>query len=240
MSNKDHLLGEKIHDGLNNMYTHLSAQMFAPFLVLSNFFLTGINVQTDVVKLMNKKSGSKYDHGMLTLETSKISPKVYSILLQKAQEDELEDYIVKLVEQDLDKLGQKEEAIILFDKLREEFLGEINLLKQEFVSGRVVESSEMGPNGQSIELRDFVTKHVEQKLDKEEFQALLNSFRREFLNEINLLKNKLAFLPDVPINPNESKPAMEDVGEVNDFKEGQLLESDKVTGTIKEVIDMDF
>jgi hypothetical protein len=33
---------------------------------------------------------------------------------------------------------------------------------------------------------------------------------------------------------------VEQANKVNDLKEGQLLESDRVTGTIKEVIDMDF
>ncbi|MCM2532315.1 hypothetical protein NDK43_07815 [Neobacillus pocheonensis] len=235
MSNQDLLLGEK----LNSMYSHLGAQMAAPFYVLSNFFLTAGNLQTDAVRLTNKESESKYEREMFTLGTSKISPRVYSILEQKAKANELEDYITKLVEHDLDKLDKEEETITLFDTLRGEFLSEINLFKQEFASRPVVDSNGVN-TGQANELRDFVTKLGEQKLDKEEFQTLLNSLRSEFLDEINLLKNELASRPVVPADPNKLKPAMEQAEEVNDLKEGQLLESVQVTGTIKEVIDMDF
>jgi hypothetical protein len=35
-------------------------------------------------------------------------------------------------------------------------------------------------------------------------------------------------------------PAIEPAEEVKDIKEGQLVESDQVKGTIEEVIDMDF
>ena len=94
--------------------------------------------------------------------------------------------------------------------------------------------------GEANELLDSVTNLGEQKLDKEEFQTLLNSIRNEFLDEINFLKNELAFRPVVSAKPNKSKPAMEHAEEVDDFKEGQLLESDQVTGTIKEVLDIDF
>jgi hypothetical protein len=239
MNNKDQLLGEKFVDGLNNMYSHLGAQMVAPFYALSNFFLPAVDRQTGVDKVMNKESGSKYDHVKFTLEPSKISPKVYSILEQKAKANELEDYIAKLVEQDLDKLDKEEETIHLLDTLRNEFLGKINLLKREFASRLVVDSDERG-TGQAKDLRDFVTKLGEQKLDKEEFRRLLNSLRSDLLDEISLLKNELAFRPVVSANLIESKPDMEHVEEVNDFKEGQLLAGDQVTGTIKEVIDMDF
>ncbi|SMQ72958.1 hypothetical protein SAMN05444673_2297 [Bacillus sp. OV166] len=236
MYNKDHLLGEKFIGGLNNMYSHLGAQMVSPFYVLSNFFLTAVNHQTDEVRLMNKESGSKYERVLLTLETLKISPKVYSILEQKAQANELEEYITNLVEHDLAQLEKEEEAITI-DTLREEFLGEINLLKQKFASRLVEDPNEMG-SGQETELRDFVTKLGEQKLDKEEFQTLLNSLRREFLDEINLLKKELTFRPVT--DPNKYNPAIEPAEEVKDIKEGQLVESDQVKGTIKEVIDMDF
>ncbi|NHC41993.1 hypothetical protein G6549_18740 [Bacillus sp. MM2020_1] len=235
MSNKDHLLGDKSAFGVNNMDSHLGAQMFAPFYALSNFFLTAANLQTDVFRLMNMEPGSKNAHVGLTLKTSEISPKVYSFLEQKAQANELEDYITKLVEQDMDKF-EKEETI---DTLREEFLGKINLLKQEFASRFDVGRIEVG-SVQTNELRDFVTKLGEQKLDKDQFQTLLKSLRSELLSEINLLKNDLTVRPVDPANPSNTKPAVEQANDVNDFKEGQLLESDRVTGTIKEVIDMDF
>jgi hypothetical protein len=93
---------------------------------------------------------------------------------------------------------------------------------------------------QTNELRDFVTKLGEQKLDKDQFQTLLKSLRSELLSEINLLKNELTVRPVDPANPSNTKPAVEQANKVNDLKEGQLLESDRVTGTIKEVIDMDF
>lgn len=239
MNNKDHLLGEKFIGGLNNMYSHLGAQMVSPFYVLSNFFLTAVNHQTDEVRLMNKESGSKYERVLLTLETLKISPKVYSILEQKAQANELEEYITNLVEHDLDKLEKEEEAITLFDTRREEFLGEINLLKQKFASRLVEDPNEMG-SGQETELRDFVAKLGEQKLDKEEFQTMLNSLRSEFLDEINSLKKELPFGPVIHANPNKYNPALEPTEEMKDIKEGQLVKSDQVKGTIKEVIDMDF
>jgi arsenate reductase-like glutaredoxin family protein len=239
MSNKDYLLGEKSSFGLDNLYSHLGAQMIAPFYALSSLFLTAVNLQTDVGKLMNKESGSKDQRIMFTLETSKISPKVYSILEQKAKENELEDYITKLVEQDVEKLDKEEETITVLDTLRKEFLGKINLLKQEFASRVVVDPNEIG-SGQAYELRNFVTKLGEQKLDKEEFQTLLNSLRSDLLDEISLLKNELAFRPDVPSNPNKQNPPVEPAEVVTDIKEGQLLESDRVKGTIEEVIDMDF
>jgi hypothetical protein len=239
MSNKDYLLGEKSAFGLNNTYSHLGAQMIAPFYALSNLFLTAVNLQTDVGKIMNKESGSNDERVMLTLETSKISPKVYSILEQKAKENELEDYLTKLVEQDVDKLDKEEEAITLLDTLRKEFLGKINLLKQEFASRVVVDPNEIG-SIQANELRNFVTKLGEQKLDKEEFQTLLNSLRSDLLDEISVLKSELAYRPVVPSNPNKQNPAVEPAQVVKDIKEGQLLESDQVKGTINEVIDMDF
>jgi hypothetical protein len=235
MSNKDHLLGDKSAFGVNNMDSHLGAQMFAPFYALSNFFLTAANLQTDVFRSMNMISGSKNEHVGLTLKTSEISPKVYSFLEQKARANELEDYITKLVEQDMDKF-EREETI---DTLREEFLGKINLLKQEFASRLDVGRIEVG-SVQTNELRDFVTKLGEQKLDKDQFQTLLKSLRSELLSEINLLKNDLTVRPVDLANPSNTKPAVEQAIDVNDLKEGQLLESDRVTGTIKEVIDMDF
>ncbi|WP_232490003.1 hypothetical protein [Neobacillus cucumis] len=235
MSNKDHLLADKSAFGLYNMESHLGAQMFAPFYALSNFFLTAANLQTDVFRLMNIESGSKNEPVELTLKTSEISPKVYSFLEQKAQANELEDYITKLVEQDMKKI-EKEETI---DTLREEFLSKINSLKQEFASLLDVDHIGVG-SVQTNELRDFVTKLGEQKLDKDQFQTLLKSLRSELLSEIHLLKNELSFRPVDPANPNTTKPALEQAKEENDLKEGQLVESDQVTGTIEEVIDMDF
>jgi hypothetical protein len=96
---------------------------------------------------------------------------------------------------------------------------------------------------QANELRDYVTKLLEQDLhkpDKEEFRTLFDSFRNEFLGEINLLKKELALRPVVAANDNESRTVIDHEEEVDDFKEGQLLESDRVTGTIKEVINVDF
>ncbi|WP_066255702.1 hypothetical protein [Neobacillus drentensis] len=235
MSNKDNHLGDQSAFRVNNMDSHLGAQMFAPFYALSNFFLTAANLQTDVFRLMNMESRSKKEQAGLTLKTSKISPKVYSFLEQKAQANELEDYITKLVEQDMDKV-EKEETI---DTLREEFLGKINLLKQEFASRLDVGRIEVG-SVQTNELQDFVTKLGEQKLDKDQFQTLIKTLRSELLSEINLLKNDLIVRPVDPANPSNTKPVVEQANDVNDLKEGQLLESDRVTGTIKEVIDMDF
>lgn len=235
MSNKDHLLGDKSASGVNNRDSHLGAQMFAPFYALSNFFLTAANLQTDVFRLMKMESVSKNEHVGLTLKTSKISPKVYSFLEQKAQANELEDYLTKLVEKDMNKF-EKEETI---DTLREEFLAKINQLKQEFASRFDVGRTGVG-SVQTNELQDFVTKLGEQKLDKDQFQTLLKSLRSELLNEINRLKSELIVRPVDPANPSSTTAVVEQANEVNDLKEGQLLESDRVTGTIKEIIDMDF
>ncbi|MGG1400820.1 hypothetical protein ABE288_23780 [Bacillus salipaludis] len=235
MSNKDHLLADKTSFGLDNMDSSLGERMFAPFYALSNFFLTAANLQTDVFRLMNMESGSKNEPIGLTLKTSKISSKVYSFLEQKAQANELEDYITKLVEQDMRKV-EKEETI---DALREEFLGKINSLKQEFSSRLDVDY--IGVRSvPTNELRDFVTKLGEQKLDKDQFQSLVKSLRSELLSEIHLLKNELNFRPVEHDHPDTIKSAMKHAKEVNDLKEGQLLESDRVTGTIEEVIEMDF
>ncbi|MEH7417496.1 hypothetical protein V7266_19710 [Neobacillus drentensis] len=238
MSNKEHLLDDKSAFGLHTIYSDLTAQMFAPFYALSNFFLTPATRQRDVSSLTNMESGSKNERVGLTLNSSKISPKVYSFLEQKAQANELEDYITNLVVQDLDKL-KKEETITLIDSLREEFLGKINLLKQEFASGSTADPIGMG-SLPANEIRDFITKLGEQKLDKDQFQALLKSFRSELLSEINQLKKELTYRPVDPAHSNNTKPVMEHAKKVNDLKEGQLLKSDQVTGTIEEVIDIDF
>ncbi|MED4226928.1 hypothetical protein [Neobacillus cucumis] len=235
MSNKDHLRGEKSAVGLHNIYSNLTAQMFAPFYALSNFFLTPATRQTDVVRM---ESNSKNETEGLILNPLKISPKVYAFLEQKAQANELEDYITNLVEQDLDKL-QKEETLTLIDSLREEFLSKIDLLKQEFASGKVADSTGM-ESLQATELRGFITKLGEQKLDKDQFQTLLKSFRTELLSEINQLKNDITSRPVDPAYINNTKPSKEHAEEVNDLKEGQLLDSEQVTGTIEEVIDIDF
>jgi Ca2+-binding EF-hand superfamily protein len=235
MSNKDHFLGEKSDVGFHTIYSDLTAQMFAPFYALTNFFLAPATRQTDVVRLESK---SKNETQRLALNPLKISPKVYSFLEQKAQAHELEDYITNLVEQDLDKL-KKEETLTLIDSLREEFLGKINSLKQEIASGTVADSTGTG-SLQANELRDFITKLGEQKLDKDQFQTLLKSFRSELLSEINQLKNEITFRPVDPAYSNNTKHAVEHSKEVDDLKEGQLLESDQVTGTIEEIIDVDF
>jgi hypothetical protein len=238
MSNKDDLLAEKSAFELTNLYSHLGAQMFAPFNALSNILLSAANLQTDVFRGINMESGSKNEGVALTLKSSKLSPKVYSFLEQKAQENELEEYLTKLVEQDLDQL-KKEKTNTLIDTLREEFLGKINLLKQEFAS-RLDENPLGTGSVQTKELRDFVTKLGEQKLDKDQFQTLLKSLKSELLSEINLLKNELTNRPVDSANPNNKEHAMEHAMEVNDLKEGQLVESEQVKGTIKEVIDTDF
>lgn len=238
MSNKDDLLGQKSAFELNNMYSHLGAQMFAPFYALSNIFLSAANLQTDGLRGINMKSESKDEGEALTLKSSKISPIVYSFLEQKAQKNELEEYLTKLVEQDLDQV-EKGKTNSLIDTLREEFLGKINLLKQEFASR--LDDNLLGTGSvQANELRDFVTKLGEQKLDKDQFQTLLKSLKSELLSEINLLKNELTIRPVESANPINKEPAMEDAKEVDDLKEGQLLESEQVSGSIKEAIDIDF
>ncbi|WP_078408866.1 hypothetical protein [Priestia abyssalis] len=240
MSNQNKRLDEALVDRLDNVYSHLGVQMAAPFYILSNVFLTVGNLSTDVVGLMSKKASNKYEREMFAIRTSEMPPEVYSFLEQKAQANELRDYVTKLVEQDLHK-PDKEEFRALFDSFRDEFLGEINLLKKELALRPVAADYNGLKSAQANELRDYVTKLVEQDLrkpDKEEFRALFDSFRNEFLGEINLLKKELALRP-VAANYNESRPVV-DHEEVDDFKEGQLLESDRVTGTIKEVIDVDF
>lgn len=237
MSNKNQL-GNKSAVGSHNLYSDLTAQMFAPFYALSNFFLPPVTRQTDAVRSKDLESGNKNERESMSLNTLKISPRVYSFLEQKAQANELEDYISNLVEQDLDQL-KKDETLALIDTLREEFLGKINSLKQEFASGPAANSIGTGAL-HANELRDFITKLGEQKLDKDQFQALLTSFRSELLSEINQLKNELTYRPIEPTHPDNTKPAMEHTKKVDDIKEGQLLKSDQVTGTINEMIDIDF
>jgi hypothetical protein len=223
MRNKDELLVHNVDGGINNMYS----QMMAPFYALSNFFLSAVNPSADDV---SEESERNNERPMFTLNPSKISQKVYSILEQKAQANELEDYLAKLVEQDIGKI-KTEETKSLFDTLREELLSEVDFLKQ---------NQKENISTQDHNLRDIVTKLGEQKLDKDEFQTLFNSFRTEILEQITLLKNELASLPDVSRTPRNSIPVFEPNDEAGDLKEGQLLENSQVTGTIKEVIDVDF
>ncbi|MDQ0243325.1 cell fate (sporulation/competence/biofilm development) regulator YmcA (YheA/YmcA/DUF963 family) [Bacillus fengqiuensis] len=241
MSNQNKRLDEALVDRLDNVYSHLGVQMAAPFYILSNVFLTAGNLSTDVVGLMRKKASNKYEREMFAIRTSEMPPEVYSFLEQKMQANELRDYITKLVEQDLYKPDKEEDDRTLFDSLRDEFLSEINLLKKELALRPVAADYNGLKSAQANELRDYVTKLVEQDLrnpDKEELRALFDSLRNEFLDEINSLKKELALRP-VAANYNESRPVI-DHEEVDDFKEGQLLENDRVTGTIKEIIDVDF
>jgi arsenate reductase-like glutaredoxin family protein len=220
MNNKEYLLNDKVDGGFNHMYS----QMMAPLYALSNLFLSSGNFPV-------MEPESKNESAVYTLDTSKVPPKVHSILEQKIQANELEDYITKLVEQDLEKV-KKEETKSLFDTLREEFLTEISKLKQELAANPVEMESE-----RAYDLRNSLTRLSEEKLDKIEFQTLISSFRSEILEQITLLKNELAYRPAVPAKPGTVWEQME---EANDLKEGQLLESNRVTGTIKEVIDVDF
>jgi DNA-binding Lrp family transcriptional regulator len=222
MTGKDQLAD----DQCNSRLTDFGAQMTVPFYALSNIFLNAVNLQTDVVRLMNKEPKSKNEK--FPLDTSKLSPRVYSILQQKAQANELEDYIMKLVEQDL--VEKEDKTVNLIDALREEVFSEISILKQELASRPVVDAA-----NHAHDLRNLVTKLDEQELNKKEFHTLLNSLRSEFLDQIKLLKNEFSLRPAVPAQPAKELPE-----KVNDLKEGQLLESDQITGTIKEVIDVDF
>ncbi|MDP4106353.1 MAG: hypothetical protein Q8935_15555 [Bacillota bacterium] len=221
MANKDYFL---VDGGTNNIYS----QMLEPFYALSNLLLNAVNPQTDGVdKDLESKNGSL----TFTLEASKSSSKVYSILEQKAMANELGEYIAKLVEQDIEKT-ETEKSKSLFNNLREEFLTEINLLKQEFAAIPIEKESD-----NANDLRASLSKLGEEKLDKIEFQTLLSSFRSEILEQITLLKNELAIRPTVSENP---VTAVDFSEEASDIKEGQLLESNRITGTIKEVIDVDF
>jgi hypothetical protein len=244
MSNQNKRLDGALVDRLENVYFHLGVQMAAPFYILSKVFLTASNQSTDVVGVMKKKESNKYEREMFAINTSEMPPEVYSFLEQKTQANELWDYVTKLVEQDLHKPDKEEDTRTLFDSFRDEFLGEINLLKKELALRPVASAdyNELRP-AQVNELRDYVTKLVEQDLhkpDKEELRTLFDSFRNEFLGEINLLKKELALRPVADPNYNEPRPVNDYKEEVDDFKEGQLLESDLVTGTIKEVIDVNF
>jgi cell fate (sporulation/competence/biofilm development) regulator YmcA (YheA/YmcA/DUF963 family) len=241
MSNQNKRLDEALVDGLNNWYV----QMAAPFYILSNVFLPAGNLSTDFVGLMRKKENNKGERDMFTIITSDMSSEAYSFLEKKVQANELQDYITKLVEQDLQKVSKQDEFRMLFDSFRNEFLGEINLLKKELALRPVVGTNfNASRPSQANELQDYVTKLVEQNLSKtdkkEEFRTLFDSFRNEFLGEINLLKKELASRPVVGTDYNESRPVIDHGDPIDNFKEGQLLESDRVTGTIKELIDVDF
>jgi hypothetical protein len=221
VANKDYFL---VDSGTNNIYS----QMLEPFYALSNLLLNAVNPQTDGVdKDLESKNGSL----TFTLEASKSSSKVYSILEQKAMANELGEYIAMLVEQDIEKT-ETEKSKSLFNNLREEFFTEINLLKQEFAAIPIEKETD-----KANDLRASLSKLGEEKLDKIEFQTLLSSFRSEILEQITLLKNELAIRPAVSENPVTTAEFSE---EASDIKEGQLLESNRITGTIKEVIDVDF
>lgn len=232
MSNQTKPFGKVFVDGLNDMYSNLGAQMAAPFYILSDVFLPTGKLSTDVRGLMTNEEENTCKQEMFALKKSEMLPEVYLFLEKKAQENQLSNYITKLVLLDMHK-PDKEEYGTLLDSLRNEFLGEIHNLKRELALSSV--------DTQTDELRDYVTKLVEQnshKSDKAEFRSLLDSLRNEFLGEIHNLKKELAIGP-AAVDHNTSRPVLNHE-EMDDMKEGQLLESDRVIGTIKEVIDVDF
>jgi hypothetical protein len=136
-------------------------------------------------------------------------------------------------------MSKENEVETLVHSLRKELLGEIDLLKKE-MNSRLAANCEKYEASQAKELQDYVAKLVEQNGQKdsreEDFQSLVHSLRAELLGEIHLLKKELgsASAPSYK----QLKPVKNEEEET--FKEGQLIKSEKVTGTIQEDIDVDF
>jgi hypothetical protein len=229
----------RLKEALDDWYGQLSSQMAAPFYLLSNAFLTAGNLSADMIEVRKQTANNEDERAGFTIETSDIPPEVSSFLKQKQQANELQDYIVRLIQQDLQKKSKEGEVETLVHSLRKELLGEIALLKKE-LNSRLAASRQEYESAQANELQDYVAKLVKQNgqkdSQKEEFQTLFHSLRNELLGEINLLKKELgsASAPSYkqlkPVKNEEEEP----------FKEGQLIKSEKVTGTIQEEIDVDF
>ncbi|MEB4857319.1 MULTISPECIES: hypothetical protein [Priestia] len=228
----------RLKEALDDWYGQLSSQVAAPFYLLSNAFLTAGNLSADMMGARGKTVSNRDEHASFTIETADIPSEVSSFLKEKQQANELQNYIVRLIQQDLQKMNKKDEVESLVHSLRKELLGEIDLLKQE-MNSRFAANREEYESKHSNELQDYVAKLVEQNGQKdsreEDFQSLVHSLRTELLGEIHLLKKELG---------SASAPSYKQLKPVTDeeetFKEGQLIKSEKVTGTIQEDIDVDF
>lgn len=228
----------RLKEALDDWYGQLSSQVAAPFYLLSNAFLTVGNLSADMMGARGKTVSNRDEHASFTIETADIPSEVSSFLKEKQQANELQNYIVRLIQQDLQKMNKKDEVESLVHSLRKELLGEIDLLKKE-MNSRLAANREEYESKQSNELQDYVAKLVEQNGQKdsreEDFQSLVHSLRTELLGEIHLLKKELG---------SASAPSYKQLKPVTDeeetFKEGQLIKSEKVTGTIQEDIDVDF
>ncbi|WP_176343696.1 hypothetical protein [Priestia aryabhattai] len=228
----------RLKEALDDWYGQLSSQVAAPFYLLSNAFLTAGNLSADMMGARGKTVSNRDEHASFTIETADIPSEVSSFLKEKQQANELQNYIVRLIQQDLQKMNKKDEVESLVHSLRKELLGEIDLLKKE-MNSRFSANREEYESKQSNELQDYVAKLVEQNGQKdsreEDFQSLVHSLRSELLGEIHLLKKELG---------SASAPSYKQLKPVTDeeetFKEGQLIKSEKVTGTIQEDIDVDF
>ncbi|WP_421535539.1 hypothetical protein [Priestia sp. D3YE.R1] len=229
----------RLKEALDDWYGQLSSQVAAPFYLLSNAFLTAGHLSADMMGAREKNVSNRDERANFTIETANIPSDVSSFLKEKQQANELQDYIVGLIQQDLQKKSKENEVETLVHSLRKELLGEIDLLKQE-MNSRFAANREEYESKQANELQDYVAKLVEQNGQKgsreEEFQSLFHSLRTELLGEIHLLKKELG---------SASAPSYKQLKAVRKeeeetFKEGQLIKSEKVTGTIQEDIDVDF
>ncbi|MBU3573442.1 hypothetical protein IUJ58_21040 [Priestia aryabhattai] len=229
----------RLKEALDDWYGQLSSQVAAPFYLLSNAFLTAGHLSADMMGAREKTVSNRDERANFTIETADIPSDVSSFLKEKQQANELQDYIVRLIQQDLQKKSKENEVETLVHSLRKELLSEIDLLKQE-MNSRFAVNREEYESKQANELQDYVAKLVEQNGQKdnreEEFQSLVHSLRTELLGEIHLLKKELC---------SASAPSYKQLKAVRKeeeetFKEGQLIKSEKVTGTIQEDIDVDF
>ncbi|MBX9967795.1 hypothetical protein H7K06_09675 [Priestia aryabhattai] len=229
----------RLKEALDDWYGQLSSQVAAPFYLLSNAFLTAGHLSADMMGAREKTVSNRDERANFTIETADIPSDVSSFLKEKQQTNELQDYIVGLIQQDLQKKSKENEVETLVHSLRKELLGEIDLLKQE-MNSRFAANREEYESKQANELQDYVTKLVEQNGQKdsreEEFQSLVHSLRTELLGEIHLLKKELGSAS--PPSYKQLKAVRKE--EEEKFKEGQLIKSEKVTGTIQEDIDVDF
>ncbi len=82
----------------------------------------------------------------------------------------------------------------------------------------------------------YGTKRAEKTARKKIFNRSVHSLRAELLGEIHLLKKSWSSASTPSYK--QLKPVKNEEEET--FKEGQLIKSEKVTGTIQEDIDVDF
>ncbi|MCJ7985320.1 hypothetical protein MUB16_16990 [Priestia sp. OVL9] len=163
----------RLKEALDDWYGQLSSQMAAPFYLLSNAFLTAGNLSADMMGAREKPVSNGDERANFTIETADIPLEVSSFLKEKQQANELQDYVVRLIQQDLQKMSKENEVETLVHSLRKELLGEIDLLKKE-MNSRLAANREKYEASQAKELQDYVAKLVEQNGQKDSRKKIFN------------------------------------------------------------------